>query len=150
VHKLFILIPSSSYIPPDLKEASYKWMESAMDLEDEIRNRAGVKRRTFHNTVYKIYANGERKNAPVYVVVEGASPLLTFFEIEKYFYSIKNVYKKYRKNIIKQFYKELKMLLDNDPELRDFCELIYYDDYDNNGVKVNIAKVILDRLSEIQ
>ncbi|KOX67371.1 hypothetical protein WN51_08278 [Melipona quadrifasciata] len=141
VHKLFILIPSSSYIPPDLKEkeASYQWMESAMNLEEEERNRAGIKRRTYHNTVYKIYSNGQRlKTTPLYIVVEGATPL-----------NETNVYKKYGKEIIMKFYEKLKKLISNDAECADLCELIYYNDYDNNGTKVNVAKVILSRLSQI-
>lgn len=150
VHKLFILIPSSSYIPPDLKEASYQWMEGAMNLEEEERNRAGIKRRTYHNTVYKIYPNGQRfKTTPLYVVVEGATPLLTFYEVQKYAHNETNVYKKYGKEIILKFYEKLKELISNDAECADLCELIYYNDCNNNGTKVNVAKIILSRLSQI-
>lgn len=149
VHKLFILIPSSSYIPPDLKEASYQWMESAMDLEEEVRNRAGVKRRIYHNSVYKIYPNGQRSNVPQYIVVEGATPLLTFFEVQKHSHSETNIYKKYCKEIVQKFYTKLQELIDNDPECADLCELIYYDDYDyDNKTKINIAKILLERLSK--
>nr|XP_033185626.1 stimulator of interferon genes protein [Bombus vancouverensis nearcticus] len=150
VHKLFILIPSSSYIPPNLKEASYHWMESAMNLEKEVLNRAGVKGRTYHNSVYKIYPNGLRLETPFYIVVEGATPLLTFHEVQKHAHNETNVYKKYCKCIIQKFYKKLKQLIDADPECADLCELIYYNDYDNNGTKVNVAKVILDRIFKIQ
>lgn len=150
VHKLFILIPSSSYIPPDLKEASYQWMESAMDVEDEVRNRAGVKRRLYHNSIYKIYPNGQRSNVPLYIVVEGATPLLTFFEVQKHSHSETNIYKKYCKEIVQKFYIKLQELIDNDPECADLCELIYYDDYDCNKIKINIAKILLERLSKIK
>ncbi|XP_071874755.1 transmembrane protein sting [Bombus fervidus] len=150
VPKLFILIPSSAYIPPNLKEASYHWMESAMNLEKEVLNRAGVKGRTYHNSVYKIYPNGQRLETPFYIVVEGASPLLTFYEVQKHAHNETNVYKKYCKVIIQKFYEKLKQLIDADPECADLCELIYYDDYDNNGSKVNVAKVILDRIFKIQ
>ncbi|KAF3425979.1 hypothetical protein E2986_01546 [Frieseomelitta varia] len=149
VHKLFVLIPSSSYIPPDLKEASYQWMEGAMNLEEEERNRAGIKRRMYHNTVYKIYPNGQKlKTTPLYVVVEGATPLLTFHEVQKHAHNETDVYKKYGKEIVLKFYEKLKELISNDTECADLCELIYYDD--NNGTKVNVAKVILSRLSQIQ
>lgn len=151
VHKLFILIPSSSYIPPDLKEASYQWMEGAINSEEEERNRAGIKRRTYHNTVYKIYPNGQKLNTtPVYIMVEGATPLLTFYEVQKHAHNETNVYRKYDKEIILKFYEKLKELISNDTECADLCELIYYNDYDNNGTKVNVAKVILNRLSQIQ
>ena len=151
IHKLFILIPSSSYIPPDLKEASYQWMEGTMNSEEEERNRAGIKRRTYHNTVYKIYPNGQRlETTPLYIVVEGATPLLTFYEVQKHAHSETDVYKKYGKEIIHKFYEKLKELISNDAECADLCELIYYNDYDSNGTKVNVAKVILSRLAQIQ
>lgn len=147
-HKLLILIPASSYIPSDLKEVSYGWIESAVELEPEVRDRAGVKRRSYHNNIYKIYSNGKRSNSvPVYVAAEGATPLLTFFEVQKHAHSETNIYWKYQRDIIKKFYNKLKELISNDPECMDLCELIYYNDYDSNGCKVNIAKVILDRLN---
>ncbi|XP_076666016.1 transmembrane protein sting [Andrena cerasifolii] len=150
VHKLLILIPSSSYVPPDLKDASYQWMESAIDLEVDIRDRAGTKRRSYHNNIYKIYKNGKHSNcAPLYVVAEGATPLLTFFEVQKHSHRETDIYKKYHVHIVKKFHETLKELLNNDPECSDLCELIYYDDYDENGIKVNIAKIILERLSNI-
>ncbi|CAL7941911.1 unnamed protein product [Xylocopa violacea] len=151
VYKLFVLVPASSYVPPDLKEVSYGWMESAINLEDEIRNRAGVKGRTYHNSVYKIYPNGDRVNCkPIYIVAEGATPLLTFFEAMKHAHKETNIYQQHYKDIVLKFYEKLKELIDNDPECTGRCELIYYNDYDNNGGKVNVAKVILDRLYEIQ
>ncbi|XP_012530918.1 stimulator of interferon genes protein isoform X2 [Monomorium pharaonis] len=83
VHKLFILIPSSGYVPPDLKEVSYQWMESVHKLEEEQRSRAGNIGRLYFNNAYKIYPDGRNSNNdPVYVVVEGASPLLTYYEIQ--------------------------------------------------------------------
>lgn len=148
-HKLLILIPASSYIPPDLKEVSFQWIESAIDLEPEVRDRAGVKRRSYHNNVYKIYPNGDRSSCnPIYVVAEGATPLLTYFEVQKHAHPETYIYKKYRREIIKNFYDKLKELISNDPECMDYCELIYYNDYDSNGRKVNVAKVILDRLNK--
>lgn len=149
IHKLLILIPASSYIPPDLKDVSFQWIESAVELEPEVRDRAGVKRRSYHNNLYKIYPNGKRSDSkPVYVVAEGATPLLTFFEVQKHAHPETNIYWKYRRIITKKFYDKVKELISNDPECMDLCELIYYNDYDNNGNKVNVAKVILDRLND--
>ncbi|XP_012145882.1 transmembrane protein sting [Megachile rotundata] len=150
-HKLLILIPASSYIPPDLKEVSFQWIESAIELEPEIRDRAGVKRRSYHNNIYKIYPNGDRSNSiPVYVVAEGATPLLTYFEVQKHTHPETNTYWKYRRDVIRNFYNKLNELISNDPECMDLCELIYYNDYDSNGRKVNVAEVILDRLNKNQ
>lgn len=147
VPKLFILIPSSSYIPPDLRDASNGWMESAQDLPNEVRNRAGVKRREYHNSVYKIYPNGKRTNKPLYLVVEGATPLLTLYEIKTRSHDETTVYQTYYKEVVKKFYEKLKRLLEDDPECTDLYELVYYDDYEN-GNRVNVAEVILRRLAE--
>ncbi|XP_071642987.1 stimulator of interferon genes protein homolog [Temnothorax longispinosus] len=150
VHKLFILIPSSGYIPSDLKEAS-QWMESASELEEEVRNRAGNIRRTYRNNAYKIYPGGRSsRNEPVYVVAEGATPLLTYYEVQKHNHPESIVYKRYKRKIIEMFYRKLRDTLQSEPDTRDLCELIYYNDYDAKGDKVNVATIILERISEIR
>jgi len=149
VHKLFILIPSSGYIPPDLKEASCQWMEGARELEEEIRNRAGNIGRTYRNNAYKIYPDGRKSGKdPVYAVVEGATPLLTYYEVQEHNHPESIVYKRYKRKIVEKFYTKLQEILQGNPETRDLCELIYYDDYDAKGGKVNIATIILERISE--
>lgn len=150
VHKLFILIPSSGYIPPNLKEMSDQWMESARELEEEKRDRAGTIGRTYRNNAYKIYPNGRDSGAnPVYVVVEGATPLLTFYEVQQHSHPESIVYKRYKNEITMMFYKKLREILESEPTTRNLCELIYYNDYDSKGATVNVAKVILQRISEI-
>lgn len=151
VHKLFILIPLSGYVPPNLKEASYQWMESAHELEEEQRNRAGNIGRRYQNNAYKIYPDGQDSgNNPEFVVVEGATPLLTYYEVQKHNHAESNVYKQYKNMIILMFYKKLQEILQNESDTRDLCELIYYDDYDSNGVKVNVGKIILERIYKIK
>lgn len=150
VRKLFILIPSSGYIPPDLKEASYQWMESARELEKDKRNRAGNIGRTYRNNVYKVHPDGETGREPVYVVVEGATPLLTYYEVQKHNHPESAIYKRYKRKIIEMFYRKLQETLQSEPETRDLCELIYYDDYDAKGNKINVATIILERIAEIK
>lgn len=150
VHKLFILIPSSGYIPPDLKEASYQWMENARELEEDRRNRAGNIGRTYRNNVYKIRQDKENGKDPVYVVVEGATPLLTYYEVQKHSHLESAIYKRYKCKIIEMFYRKLQEILQNEPETRDLCELIYYDDYDAKGDKINVATIILERIAEVK
>ncbi|CAL1676652.1 unnamed protein product [Lasius platythorax] len=150
VHKLFILIPSSGYIPPNLKEASEQWMESAKELEEEKRDRAGTIGRTYRNNAYKIYSNGRNSGAsPVYVVVEGATPLLTFYEVQKHSHPESIAYRQYRNEITMRFYQKLREILQSEPDTRNLCELIYYNDCDSKEAKVNVAKVILEKISEI-
>jgi len=150
VHRIFILIPSSGYIPPDLKDASYQWMERAQDLEEETHNRAGIIAIKYHNSAYKIYPDGRKLDSPKYVVVEGATPLLTFYEIQRHNHPESAVYQKYKKDVIEMFYTKLREILQDEPDTRDLCELIYYDDFDSYGTKVNIAKIILERISKIK
>lgn len=150
VHKLFILIPSSGYIPPDLKEAS-QWMESASELEEETRNRAGNIGRKYRNNVYKLYPGGLKAGVkPQYVVAEGASPLLTYHEVLQHNHPESELFKRYKTEIIQIFHEKLKNILQSNPDTRDLCELIYYNDYDSNGVKVNVGKIILERISKLQ
>ncbi|EFN63910.1 Transmembrane protein 173 [Camponotus floridanus] len=150
VHKLFILIPSSGYISPHLKEMSDQWMEIAGELEEEKRDRAGLRGKTYHNNVYKIYPNGRNSGAsPIYVVAEGATTLLTFYEVQQHSHPESIVYKQYKNEITMMFYKKLAEILESEPTTKNLCELIYYNDYDSKGTRVNVAKVILQRISEI-
>ncbi|XP_046737514.1 stimulator of interferon genes protein isoform X2 [Diprion similis] len=149
VKKLFILIPTSLHIPPNLEEASYYWMESAKKLESVVRTRAGVVHRTYHNTVYKIHPSGQRKNnSKVYVITEGATPLLTFYEVLEHSDKDSSSYKEFKKEIAGSFYRTLRHIIKSKPECRDLCELIYYEDYDCDGKKVNIAEILLEKIGE--
>lgn len=125
-------------------------MESARELEEEKRDRAGIIGRTYRNNAYKIYPNGRNSGAdPVYVVAEGATSLLTFYEVLKHNHPESIVYKRYKKEIIRMFYNKLRDILESEPTTRNLCELIYYNDYDSEGARVNVAQVILQRISEI-
>ncbi|XP_034934625.1 stimulator of interferon genes protein [Chelonus insularis] len=146
VKKLFILIPKSGHIPPDLKDASDNWLEGTTSLTNVIRDRAGIKRRSYKNTVYKIHPEGEDSNhRPVYITVEGATPMLTLNEIIKHSHKQTEIYRHSHKEIVAVFYKTLQELLNSDPDCRDVCELIYYDDYPNNE-KINIGKLLLYKI----
>jgi hypothetical protein len=50
-------------------------------LEPQEFDRAGVKQRTYKNSVYKIWNKDIKGARPVYVVAEGATPLKTFHEV---------------------------------------------------------------------
>lgn len=82
VKKLFILIPSSSYITKDLKQSS-NWFEHAKNLQTIKVDRAGVKKRTYFSTMYKIIPDGpDSGKKPVYLATEGATPVLTNLEVQ--------------------------------------------------------------------
>lgn len=147
VHKMFILIPSSGYVPPDFKDASYQWMQSAQDLEEETCARVGIPNARYR--VYKIYPDGQTSAESKYAVVEGAMPLLTYHEVQRHDHPESAVYRRYKRQIIETFYEKLQELLQSEPDTMDLCELIYYDDLDPRGAKVNVAKLILERISQL-
>ncbi|XP_043275968.1 stimulator of interferon genes protein isoform X2 [Venturia canescens] len=148
VKKLFILIPESGHIPPNLKEASDGWLESTTSLESEVRDRAGVTGRPYKNTVYKIHPGGgeRRSRRPIYVTTEGATPMMTLWEILRHAHPQTDVYREHRHEIVVRFYETLKELLNSDPSCRDSCELVYYNDYDANGKKANVGEILLTRI----
>ncbi|KAJ8680514.1 hypothetical protein QAD02_016301 [Eretmocerus hayati] len=150
VKKLFILIPSSSYIPPDLREISSDWLESAQMLDTVAIDRAGVKNRTYHNTIYILHSKGpnEKKTGiAIHLAVEGATPLKTFSETQHSVHRYAPLYREFNQEIIHNFYTTLKDLLEDNPDCRDYCELVYYED-NVDGHHVNPAHVLLERLAK--
>lgn len=147
--KLVILIPASGYIPPDLKQVSCQWMESAITLEEEKRDRAGIKQRSYKNLVYKIYPGGPNSGLnSVYIAVEGATPVLSLYQIQIHSHSHTKIFVNYMGKFVEKFYHVLKELVENDPECVDVCELLYYNDKNSDGTKVNVAQLLLQKISK--
>ncbi|XP_014204937.2 stimulator of interferon genes protein [Copidosoma floridanum] len=153
IKKLFILIPSSSYIPTDLKEVSDKWMEASGLLDTITLDRAGVINRTYHNTVYRIRSDGPDMTSPssksVYLAVEGATPLKTFLEVQDQSHRYALLYREYNKEIVQNFCKALQNLLNDNPDCKDYVELVYYKDIVDNK-RVNVAHILLETIAKIQ
>ncbi|KAL7286661.1 hypothetical protein TKK_0019156 [Trichogramma kaykai] len=149
VKKMFILIPSSSYIPTDLKDISDGWLEHSKNLEMIVMDRAGVKKRTYHNTVYKLHTEGPKtRGKSIFLATEGATPLKTFLETKDQSLRYGGIYKEFNREIVRNFYLTLKKLLADNPSCGDYCELVYYEDY-IGGKKVNPAHVLLKRVNNI-
>ncbi|XP_077302635.1 transmembrane protein sting isoform X2 [Arctopsyche grandis] len=146
--KLFIMIPRSLYCPPNLCEVSKgpKFrMEAAKNLEAVERHRAGVKSRMYTSSVYKIHVRDQK--GPMYVAAEGATPLLTLFETIKNDGVHQKYYRENQDEIILQFYLTLKHLIESSVECKDICELVYYDNIEEN---VNVGELLYRRVIEIQ
>ncbi|XP_023317677.1 stimulator of interferon genes protein-like [Trichogramma pretiosum] len=149
VKKMFILIPSSSYIPTDLKDISDGWLEHSKNLEMIVMDRAGVKKRTYHNTVYKLHTEGPKtRGKSIFLATEGATPLKTFLETKDQSLRYGGIYKEFNREIVRNFYLTLKKLLADNPSCGDYCELVYYEDY-IGGKKVNPAHILLKRVKNI-
>ncbi|XP_021939776.1 stimulator of interferon genes protein isoform X3 [Zootermopsis nevadensis] len=156
VRKLFILIPRNLYTPTDLMEVSTDWhnstnywMEAAMSLETQELDRAGVKQRVYKNSVYKIWNRDRSTLYPVYVVAEGATPLKTFYDVIKMNPKMSRVFKNHQHEIVSAFYKTLQDILRDSDDCRDLCEIIFYADTDENQRRVNVARIILERIEKL-
>ncbi|GLH13952.1 Uncharacterized protein GBIM_18421 [Gryllus bimaculatus] len=161
VKKLFILIPSSSYLPNDLKDCSFDWMKSAGTLEKKIRDRAGVISRPYKNSVYRIKNPDDDNDKGIYVVAEGATPCKTLHEVVQYSGERQEFYKEHQKEIIFSFFETLRETLREDRDCRGLCEFVYYDGTDEFGLgnintdefglnNVNVGRLLLQRIEEIQ
>lgn len=85
---------------------------------EEIRiNRGGVNGRSYQLAVYKI------KDCNWYVNVQGASPLITYFDEIK----CSKLLDKYKTDVAQSFRKHLEKLIKEDSRFRELVELIYYD-----------------------
>lgn len=113
IKKLFVLVPESMYTPGKLNCEN---LAVSRNLETVVMNRAGISNRTYHNTVYKI------KDTTWYVVMEGASPLQTFYEAMDRDARLKAL----RHEIVVSFVKKLRELLNNDQECRHLCEVVHF------------------------
>lgn len=85
-------------------------------------------KRPFKNDIYKftIPING----TIYYVAMEGATPMLSFFEAMNFQQSATREVKEMKREILFKFYKHLNKLLKGWPETQDEAELIFYNGKD--------------------
>lgn len=104
------------HTPPKLEGPN---LVSCRNLEVKYSNRAGIIKRDYHCSVYKIDYN----DLNWYVAAEGASPLLTYLEAMECNPDLKF----YQKEISNSFYKTLRTCIWNDLRLRHLCDIIHFD-----------------------
>lgn len=142
LYKLFILIPLSQYCPPSLENNFSKSIETSKELEAIEINRAGVRNRSYKNAVYKINTiNGIKR----YVAAEYATPVKTFAESMSH----NEHYKHYAKEILLNFYLTLRKLISEDPDCASVCEIIFYDDKDEDGEYIDVGYILLNRMKQL-
>ncbi|XP_023935589.1 stimulator of interferon genes protein isoform X2 [Bicyclus anynana] len=149
VKRLFLVITRSLYCPPDLKhfnksDSSLPHLEACKSLEDVEKDVAGVKGRTYRNSAYVIYRPGRRA---VYLSAECATPLHTLYRVLQK----KTVYEELAdvdsRELVRDFCSTLRSAVHKNPESRDKCELVFYDDLDPTQ---NLADVLLDKIRELE
>ncbi|XP_019881480.1 stimulator of interferon genes protein homolog [Aethina tumida] len=145
LYKMFILIPKSMHCLVSLDESVD--IECAKSLLEKTITRAGVRDRVYKNPVYKIKSDDGWK----YLVAEYASPLKTFKEVvehsrhERHSY----IYRCLQSDIVQQFYITLNQIL-SDNRASELCDLIYYEDIDMDGKTLDISKILMTRIKQLQ
>lgn len=86
------------------------------NLEPVLINRGGVHGRSYQLSVYKI------EGTDWYVNVQGASPLLTYYEESERSQQLA----KYKNEVARSFLENLKRLIANDISCNGLVEVFYY------------------------
>ncbi|KAL3272702.1 hypothetical protein HHI36_014166 [Cryptolaemus montrouzieri] len=148
VPRLILLIPQSCICLDSLASDKFPNIEACPSLRERTLNVAGVKNRVYKNSVYKI--SDEKRKRKICVCAEYATPLLTFKTGWTSIGPQAKNFKKHRKEIVQKFYSTLRDLLKNNLEITDLCELIYYDDIDENGKFRDISQFIMSRIRRLE
>ncbi|KAG4069711.1 hypothetical protein HA402_002290 [Bradysia odoriphaga] len=136
IKKLLILQPQSMHIPPSLRSER---LVEAENLEEVLINRGGVVNRRYQLSVYKLVGTD------YYVNVQGASPLLTYYEESERSVLLA----KYKTEVSMSFRKHLEKLIKDDLSCRGLVEVIYYKDWDEIKQRpVDISVILLDYIEK--
>lgn len=148
--KLHILIPVSCEMYDSLANADSN-IEFFKSLPPIYKDRAGVKQRVYKNSIYKIFDEEKR---PHYCIVEYATPLASLREMSNL--SSAAFSSEDRDQQAKLFYRTLENILETclEPEHRNLCRLVVYDDCQVNITEENnshfLSNVILKHLKQQQ
>ncbi|CAB3252865.1 unnamed protein product [Arctia plantaginis] len=151
VKRLFIIVTKSMHCPPDLKEFNDKSdredvnrLEACLPLEEVIKDVAGVKNRNYKNSAYKIMRPNKK---PVYIAAECATPLHTLYRVMKNRHLYEAIADVKVEDIVSDFVGTLRTVLAKSPEFKKTCELVCFDDTDENS---NLSDVLLDKIRELE
>ncbi|XP_078087153.1 stimulator of interferon genes protein isoform X2 [Mustelus asterias] len=120
--KLYILIPFSCKIHDKLEKVDDR-IEFFGNLPELRIDKAGIKERSYKNSIYTIY---DQKDRPHHCVLEYATPLRSLFEMSND--ATATFSKEQRLEQAKLFYTTLENILDNSQECTGYFRLIPYDD----------------------
>ncbi|CAN9514722.1 unnamed protein product [Ophioblennius macclurei] len=140
-YKLLILVPLSTNIPNKLESEDdhVKFYENLPDMEID---RAGVRRRVYKHSVYKVQ---DTKGKPHYFVAEYATPLLTLYNMSHE--SSAGFGEPERRHQVLLFYRTLQEILDRSLECRNCYKLILLDDEHEDDAHY-LSKTILRHLQQ--
>ncbi|SPP74989.1 uncharacterized protein LOC117590125 [Drosophila guanche] len=138
--RLIILIPDEMFVKGKLES---DLLEKAEPLQTVNIQRAGVNR-PFKHDVYRLKRMIDGKF--YYFVIEGATPMLSFFESLQSQISATWQMREMKREIWLKFYKHLKYLLYTWPETRNLVEPIIYNSHDANGNLVDVGELLITRM----
>uniref|UniRef100_A0A1B0FMX4 STING ligand-binding domain-containing protein n=1 Tax=Glossina morsitans morsitans TaxID=37546 RepID=A0A1B0FMX4_GLOMM len=143
--RLVILVPSTMFVNSKV-ESSILTRDGIKPLETVVKNRAGVAR-PFKNDVYRFTKpiNGTY----YYVALEGATPLLSFFEAMHHRTSMTWQMVDMKREILLKFYRHLKKLLNDWPETRHQAELILYNSSYDGEYSQDVGEVLLAHIANM-
>ncbi|XP_007904451.1 stimulator of interferon genes protein [Callorhinchus milii] len=121
--KLYILIPFSCKVLDKLEKVDTN-IVFYQNLPELLVDRAGIKSRSYKHSIYLIY--DQKKQQPHHCILEYATPLRSLFEMTND--SAAAFSKEQRLDQAKLFYRTLKSILNNVPEVTGSYRLIPYDD----------------------
>ncbi|XP_048000170.1 stimulator of interferon genes protein-like [Leguminivora glycinivorella] len=149
VRRLFVVFPRSLHCPRSLEafnknDERLPRLEQCTSLPDISRDVAGVCNRVYRNTVYKIRRHPTDPR-PVHVVC--ATPINTLWMVLQKRAVYTPMAKADEEEIAESFCATLPSIIHNDPELRDKCDLVYYDD---TKPEENLAEILLAKIQEVE
>ncbi|KAH8345586.1 hypothetical protein KR084_011555 [Drosophila pseudotakahashii] len=136
INRLIILIPDEMFVNGVLES---DLLDKADPLETKYINRAGVNR-PFKHAVYRM--NQKVNGKTYYFAIEGATPMLSFFDAMQSNLSATWQMKELKREIWLKFYKHLKELITTWPETRNLVELMIYSSHDSNGNLVDVGELL--------
>ncbi|EDW72552.2 uncharacterized protein Dwil_GK20640 [Drosophila willistoni] len=143
VHRLIILIPDEMWVGGRINS---DLLEPAQPLETININRAGVKGRPYKIAVYRL--NRKINGKYYYFALEGATPMLSFFESIQSNLSATWYMRELKREIWLKFSAHLKNLLTTWPETRGKVELLMYNSLDDNGNAIDVGELVIAQMEK--
>ncbi|KAH8316369.1 hypothetical protein KR067_006130, partial [Drosophila pandora] len=142
VDRLIILCPDEMFVEKKLENNS-TLLEKVEPLETKYLDRAGVYR-PFKHDVYRL--NKKINGKTYYFAMEGATPMLSFFDAMESNLSATWQMKELKREIWLKFCKHLKHLIKTWPETRNEADLLVYNAHDHKGDRVDIGELLIAHL----
>ncbi|XP_060771249.1 stimulator of interferon genes protein [Neoarius graeffei] len=139
---LYILLPLSAVAPAKIEEEDHN-IRFHQNLPEIQLDRAGVRRRVYKHSIYKIT---NHKQEPYYCVVEYATPLLTLYQMSQD--STAGLSEQDRRQQVLLFYKTLRHILECSLECRNRYRLILLDDQRADGDPHYLSTEIIKHLQQ--